>query len=560
MAKAENLSRRGFLAGAAALGGSIALTACSPQSDSSGSGGADSEAIAWDKVVDVLAVGSSGAAYGALAAKEAGAASVMIIEKGDIFGGTTSFSGGGHWTPCNHVMAEAGYEDNRNDALAYISWLANNKSSPELQASYVDNSLDFIAWTMEKYNYVWNFGLGEYPDYAPDHIPGFRVGRMITIDDVTTVKNVTGETIEHIRYAGGSEFKCIRFLCEQNDIEVMMMTAGKMLYKNDLGEVVGVLAEDSSGTEIKIGVNKGVILGTGGFDYDGDMCRAYLSVPYAISCAVPTNTGDGHKMGMGVGAALANMIGVNPAAGWLPEGEPKEDGSMINDQTQAFMNIGGTTGKPNSLMVNSRGERMGDEASSYGNLHAMWAAWSTYTLQPMNVPAYFICDSTFVQYYAFKGYEVGEIPPFVAKADTLEELADVFGIDIDGLNATLAVFNPNAKAGIDPIWHRGEGTNRGDASGTRTDLANPSLGPVETPPFYGTRIYPAMLGTIGGLKTNSKAQVLDVFGNPIPRLFACGGTAGSPFGPSYPGGGAPVGSSCTMGWVAGRTAMDVEVK
>ena len=78
----------------------------------------------WDRVVDVIVVGSGGAALTAATLAHDGGAEVLVLEKSGMLGGTTAVSGGGVWLPGNHVMAEAGIADSREDALAYIRRLA----------------------------------------------------------------------------------------------------------------------------------------------------------------------------------------------------------------------------------------------------------------------------------------------------------------------------------------------------------------------------------------------------------------------------------------------------
>ncbi len=100
--------------------------------------------------------------------------------------------------------------------------------------------------------------------------------------------------------------KLFRKTVDDLGIEVMTETAGKKLVTNASGEVIGITAEGVNGT-MNIKAKKGVILGTGGFDYNKEMANAYLRGPILASNAVTTNTGDGHLMAMELGADLRNM-------------------------------------------------------------------------------------------------------------------------------------------------------------------------------------------------------------------------------------------------------------
>ncbi|WP_289186232.1 FAD-binding protein, partial [Turicimonas muris] len=58
--------------------------------------------------------------------------------------------------------------------------------------------------------------------------------------------------------------------------------------------------------------------------------------------------------------------------------------------------------------------------------------------------------------------------------------------------------------------------------------------PIENGPFYAVELYPTLVNTQGGPRKNVKGQVLDAFGNPIPRLYVAG-ELGSMWGPIYQG-------------------------
>src|SRR5688500_12143300 len=101
----------------------------------------------WDRIVDVVVVGSGGAALTAATLAHDGGDEVLIIEKADMLGGTTAVSGGIAWLPLNHKMAEAGIEDSREDALAYIRRVsAGSEPDPELLEVYVDTAADMIKY------------------------------------------------------------------------------------------------------------------------------------------------------------------------------------------------------------------------------------------------------------------------------------------------------------------------------------------------------------------------------------------------------------------------------
>jgi len=85
---------------------------------------------AIDHTVDVLVVGSgAGAMTAALAAAKAGL-DTLIIEKADVYGGTSATSGGGLWITCNHLMPGVGIEVNPQDAEAYLTALTGNDVQP----------------------------------------------------------------------------------------------------------------------------------------------------------------------------------------------------------------------------------------------------------------------------------------------------------------------------------------------------------------------------------------------------------------------------------------------
>jgi len=160
-------------------------------------------------------------------------------------------------------------------------------------------------------------------------------------------------------------------------------------------------------------------------------------------------------------------------------------------------------------------------------------------------------------HYALPGAgRLGDVPVWITKADTLDALAVALKIDVAGLKSTIETFNKNARDGVDPVWHRGEANfdkwTGGDLK--RTDLKNPCLAPLETPPYYGAAIWPGACSTAGGLRINGNAQVLSVWGKVIPRLYVISATMAAATGVAYPWGGSPLGLSMTFAYIAAKHA------
>ena len=256
-------------------------------------------------------------------------------------------------------------------------------------------------------------------------------------------------------------------------------------------------------------------------------------------------------MGAKVGAQLAYMDTVfgNPYFDTQKEWQP---GAFRYDNagSDAFA----PRGFPHSLMVNHKGRRFCDESTMYDTMNRAFGTYDTGTMEYVNIPGYWICDSTYTSTFLLPGYATPDsLPEFVFKFDTLEELADGMGIDKEALQAEIAAFNENAAQGADPVWHRGEKAVSANTMAMMSALMTlpgatapqSVLGTVDQPPFYCCRYVPGMMGgTRGGLHINENAQVLDVDGEPIGGLYATGNCSSGVAG--YWAGGATLGQGSVM--------------
>lgn len=494
----------------------------------------------WDEEFDVIVVGSGTAIIGALTAGKAGA-KTLVVEKNGFLGGTTMYAAQ-IYLPNNPLEKENGIDDSREKALTYLTECAKRWGgvySDAAIAAYLDEGLKMYDMFINELGYLFTLDVHAPLDYF--NIDGaLPKGRGLGF-------KIDGQVA---RLAKGHPL--VVKSCRALGVDLRTKTAGKRLVIDAAGNVVGLVIADDSGKETTIRAKKGVILGTGGFAHNPEMTAAFLRAPIYYSASIRTNTGDGHLMGMAVGANLANMQSL-----W---GGPS---ALVNpDKTAYETDWGLYRGKPGAIIVNKHGERFGNEAAVYAIFNRAFDQWDTGTDTFRNIPAYFICDSSFTERYPLAGTDgkVGTVPPGAVKADTSDELAEKLGINAEGLRNTLRIFNENARQGIDPVWSRG--TSVYDLSALagdleRTDLKNPTLAPVAKAPFYGIAMYPGSIGTNGGLLTNEKAQVLNTHGAPIKGLYAVGNTSSSVFGGAYPGGGATVGSGFVMSYIAAKDALGV---
>ena len=294
--------------------------------------------------------------------------------------------------------------------------------------------------------------------------------------------------------------------------------------------------------------NKGVILAGGGYDWNSEMLLNFMRGPEPYAEGVLTNTGDAQIMGASVGAKLNTMNNVSGQTLYLVPNSNGYQGIIAIEDS-------GAGGKPGAIMVNRYGNRFIDECLGghlfFRTLHEWDSTLETY----INYPAYTIFDSVHRSHYAIAGVGAGApAPSWITSAPTLAALATALGIDPNGLQATVTAFNAAATNGLDPQFGRGQNIldkNSGDA--TRKDIANPCLAPLSTPPFYGLQLYPGMTGTVGGVQTNTKLQVVDWYNNPISGLYAAGAAMAGFWGEGFPGSGSNVGPACVMGWLAGKS-------
>jgi succinate dehydrogenase/fumarate reductase flavoprotein subunit len=532
---------------------------------------------------DVLILGTGGAGLAAALAASHGGARVTVVEKASKAGGTTAVSGGVIWVPVNHRMKEIGLEDSRAEALGYIKRLADGRSDERLIETYLDEAPQMVKF-IEETTPIKFKSIPRYPDYHPE-FPGAKPGGRsleaglfdtnllgawkdklrrspvfgMTAMSVTEATDwgvfskpralpfkLLGERFSQglVCYGGALVAGLLKGVLDRG-IEPILSTAGKELVVED-GRVIGLRAEQG-GKEIFIAAKKGVILASGGFEWSKELTARFLGGVVTHPNSPPQNEGDGLKMAMTLGADLGNMS----EAWWCPSVDvPGEDydGQQLHRGEFAIRSL------PHSIIVNRAGRRFVNEAHNYNDMMKPFFAFDPVAYDRPNLPAWLVLDKQFVEKYALVTVIPGmPIPSWVQTGETLEALAAKIGVDASALATTVGRFNELARRGVDDDFGRGSSLYD-HFYGDPEHKPNPNLGTIEKGPFYALEVKPGAIGTKGGARVDTKAQVLHVRGVPIPGLYAAGNVMAGISGPGYPGAGITIGSAMTFGYIAGRTA------
>jgi len=533
-----------------------------------------------DQPHDVVVLGSGAAGLVAAIAAADGGASVLILEKSELLGGTSAMSGGIIWIPNNHLQADAGKQDSRADALAYLDALALGQIDSDMAATFVDEGPQMLQHLADNTPCSFHL-LPTYPDYHPEH-PGGKAEGGRSVDNglfafpelgewagrvrnqrgaypimlietplggatTTPAAAVLGERMQ--RGENGMGLGLVGALlkaCLDRGIEIRPSTpAQHLVVEGD--RVGGVRVAGPDGPQ-QVTATCGVIIATGGFEWNEELCRTFLRGPMTAPAGSPENTGDGLIMAMEAGARLGNMRN----AWWVPV-------TRIPGETQfgapSVHLILLERTRPGSMMVNGSGRRFCNEAGNYNAMGGVFHEFDPAAFDYPNQTAWLIFDHEHKQRYDVAGCPPGgDAPDWMPTADTVEELATHLGLDPAALAASVARFNEFAAIGKDPDFGRGESAYDSFNGDQSLPGVEATLRPLSAGPFHALPIELGALGTSGGPKTDTQCRVLSLDGGVIDGLFAAGNAMAAPTGMVYGGAGGTLGPAMTFGWIAGRAA------
>ena len=447
------------------------------------------EAQAVEYTADVVVAGGGCAGLTtAIEAANAGA-KVILIEKLAMLGGSTARSGGKIQAAGTELQKENGIEDSVEQYIAYLDEVYNGKADKEFTDFYATHSAETYNWLVEQ-------GV-EFKDHIVQVHPSITPFRIHETAEGTGA-GITNVLADKARELG---------------VEIIMNTPATELIIKD-GTIVGLKATNSNEDDITINADS-VILATGGYDQNkelmAEMAPSFVGGATNVS---EGNTGDAIYMVKEAGAnIIKNDLTVGlvfdlSATQFLPYNTFEEVGLLVNTDGERFMNEFEFMFKRTRRVLNSNG-----------------------------VPElYYILDQSKYNEMFEYAIEAGKM----FKADTIEELAEMIGMNPETLRATVDRYNELSNKGVDEDF--------GKQSEYMNALSSEG-------PYYASHFTLITSGSFGGPQISMQGEVINTDGNVIPGLYAAGECAsGQMFGYEYPGSGTAIQAFVTFGRVTGTTA------
>lgn len=439
---------------------------------------------------DVVVIGSGGAGLSASVEAALKGADVIVLEKMGIVGGNSNYSTAGLNASQTAVQYKLGIEDSNEQYYEDTMKGGRYLNDPELVQTLVKNSADAIDWLIY---------LGA--DMSD-------VGKMGGSTNSRTHRPKGGAAV------GSHLVSVLHKSAVDNGVDIRTRNKAVEILKNEEGEASGVLVETENGTyRIKA---DSVIVATGGFGANSEMVVSYRPDYAGFKTTNHKGaTGDAIELLKPFNADFIQMeqIQTHPTV-------VVGSGIMI---TEAVRGNG-------AILVNHEGKRFTNEMLTRDVVSAAILAQQGKT-------AFLVFDQGIRE--SLKAIDEYERQGLLTKANSIEELAEKIGVPSSNLEKTISDYNKYQKYASDPEFGR---------KGSEMPRA------LEKFPYYAVEIEPAVHHTMGGVKINANAEVIDKSGNIVPGLFAAGEVAGGIHGANRLGGNA-VADIVVFGRIAGDSAI-----
>jgi len=449
----------------------------------------------WDYETDVLIVGAGTAGLPAgIAAVEAGA-KATILEVTKTCGGSGNLIMVGGSFGGTDIQKKQGINDSPD--LRYRDGVEVAHGEPEIWRVYCDHELDLFYWLKD-------LGLSPWTE-AVLPLPGHSVPRLHRFRGVPVEQRIEQEAKD----------KGVEILLEHR--------ARRLIADPETDRILGARVE-TKGKFKHFKAKRGVVIATGSFGRNKEMLKEYgPRFKDCIPLMAPGHLGDGLKMGLDVGAATCH-IGDSVVASLSACTTTHADRAMLATWAGGIaVNVHGKRFYPENCPRGYYGDMSNAALDQPGKLH-----WIVYDENIRNAAG------------------VDELQRHKEfKADSLEDLAKAAGIDDPkGFVETVEGYNEDIDSeGYDTVFGRK----------TLTSVHGVPI-KLETPPYYAIKCETSITSFKGGLKVNSRMQVINNYGEPIRGLYASGETIGGLFGDGLYLGGTNWPASMVFGKIAARNA------
>ena len=447
-----------------------------------------------DTECDIVIIGAGGAGLTAGTEAASSGAKVIILEKMGIVGGNSNYSTGGINAAYTKEQERLGIKDSKE--VFYEDTMKGGRylNDPALVKKLVDESAGIVEWLQSPIVGADLSDVGMFGGATNKRIHRPQGGGAIGAHLVPLLHKAA--------LAQGAEIRL-----NNKVIDILSDTEGK--------KAMGVRVSTESG-EYTI-LAKAVIIASGGFGANSDMVVFYQPTLKGFGTTNHKGaTGDAFAMVEKFDAALTQMeqIQSHPTV-------VKGTGIMI---TEAVRGNG-------AILVNRTGRRFVNEMETRDIV-------SSAVLKGPGKVAYIVFDQNIRE--SLKAIETYAKQGLLTEGATIRELADNLRIDSVALEYTIEEYNKSVAAKNDTEF------GRNPASMERA---------ISKAPFYAIEIEPAIHHTMGGLKINTAAQVLNKSGKPIAGLYAAGEVTGGVHGAERLGGNA-VADICIFGKIAADSAVE----
>ncbi len=429
----------------------------------------------WNEEVDVVIVGTGFAGMAAAAEASSRGSKVLMIEKMPIYGGNSAINAAGFnsWTDKLNMReklnlgsdsAEAHYKDTLKGGGFY--------GVPELVKTMVEGAPDALNWLIDN-GAEFQQRLNKMGGHS-----GFR---------------------SHVHASGRGKgyVDVMKKIADANGTKLDLSTKLSWIWRQDpAGPILGVEVESPKGRR-NIKIKKALILAAGGFSRDVKMRAAFNpSITADYNCTnQPGATGEVIRMAQAIGADALQLCFIQ----FFPTAEPKtgalDDASLIPNRIGAW---GG-------IFINKAGKRFVNESGTRDEV-------ARATMNSGGKPAYCIFTEKMIPKVmkpevVDKALETGRI----FKGNSIAEVVKKFELPEKAVSETVAQYIEYVKKGADPDFNQK----------MTKDMFSLAEGP-----YYIIAQWPSVHHTCGGLRINTLANVIDIWGQPIPKLYAAGEVAG----------------------------------